>query len=461
MDPKHSHGPDRTDYSETPEDLTEVHASILRENPEPSASSTPIPLWLLSVCGVAVTCAGFYLGMFHGGFRGDVFNERQSSPDLLFPQASTGAGAGAAVVAEAPLAKQGEAIYQNCQACHQTTGLGLPAQFPPLAKSGYVIQGEKRLVAILLKGIQGPFQLDGKPYNGGQMPAWEGALTDKKIAAVASFVRSSFGNGASEITPAKVAAARKEFADRKTSWSQADLDQIPADATLPDAAAPAGAPPAPNAAPATGLPATGNGTPPTSGAPAPAPAAPAVASAAAATPEQIATGKAIYMQICFACHQPNGLGLPSVFPPLVKSEYVNGSAERFAAMILKGNNPPMTVNGVTYAAAVMPAQEAALPDEKIALVMTYVRASFGNNAPPVTPDVVAAARAKFAEKHTAWSEAELKAFDTTAPVAPGTPPEAPLKPVPASPAAPAPQSSGDAKPAEPSAPKPADPAPAQ
>ena len=51
-----------------------------------------------------------------------------------------------------------------------------------------------------------------------------------------------------------------------------------------------------------------------------------------------------------------------------------------------------------------------LDDDKIAAVMTFVRASFGNNAAPVTPELVAAARKKFADRKTPWTEAELKAW---------------------------------------------------
>jgi len=143
----------------------------------------------------------------------------------------------------------------------------------------------------------------------------------------------------------------------------------------------------------------------------------AQAPAATPSPEQVAQGKATYMMICVACHQPTGLGLPAVFPPLTKSEYVNGSAERFAAMILKGNMGPMTVDGKPFN-NIMPGQEAMLTDEKIAAVMTYVRQDFGNSAPPVAAEVVTAARKKFAERKTPWTEAELKAWKDDAPAAP-------------------------------------------
>ena len=143
---------------------------------------------------------------------------------------------------------------------------------------------------------------------------------------------------------------------------------------------------------------------------------------AAASPEQIAAGKQLYMTICVACHQPTGLGLPMVFPPIVKSEYVNGSAERLIAMILKGNAGPMTVDGKLYN-NIMPGQEMLLTDDKVASVLTYVRQAFGNNAPPVSAEMVAAARKKFAERKAPWTEAELKAWkDDSAPPAANTPP---------------------------------------
>jgi mono/diheme cytochrome c family protein len=138
---------------------------------------------------------------------------------------------------------------------------------------------------------------------------------------------------------------------------------------------------------------------------------------AAATPEQLEEGKKTYMMVCMACHQPTGMGLPAVFPPL-NTEYAVGSPERFAAMILKGNAGPMTIDGKMYN-NIMPGQEAMLTDDKIAAVMTYVRQNFGNKAPAVSADVVAAARKKFADRKTPWTEPELKAWKDGA--APATP----------------------------------------
>lgn len=129
----------------------------------------------------------------------------------------------------------------------------------------------------------------------------------------------------------------------------------------------------------------------------------------AAAGDQMAAGKQVYMMVCVACHQPNGMGLPGVFPPLTKQEYASGPAERFAAMILKGVAGAMTVDGKVYN-NIMPGQEAMLSDEKIAAVMTYVRGNFGNAAGPATAEIVAATRKKFADRKAPWTEAELKAW---------------------------------------------------
>jgi mono/diheme cytochrome c family protein len=414
-------GSDRIDYQETPDDITEVHAAVEREKPEPSADVTPMPIWLTGLCAAATVWAGIYFGIFNGGLSGNVYNEYESSPAVLFPLPPKAGKGGAAAAQAQTLAQQGKSVYtQNCLACHGPAGAGMPGMAPALAKSEYVTGSEKRLVGVILKGLKGPITVhnETKPYSG-NMVAWEATLSPKKIAAVSSYIRSEWGNTAPEISEAKVIAAKKEFEARKDQWTEAELFQIPADATLPDeggAAAPAA--PAPAGAPGAPAPATpGVAAVPAPAAPAapgaaPAPATPgahAPVALAKASPEQIDAGKTLYMGICVACHMPNGAGLPGAFPPLTKSHYVNGSIERFAAIILKGNNPPFVIDGKTYVVP-MPPQEAALDDTKIASIMTFVRNSFENSGGLVTPEMVAAARKKFAEHKTPWTQAELDAW---------------------------------------------------
>lgn len=100
-------------------------------------------------------------------------------------------------------------------------------------------------------------------------------------------------------------------------------------------------------------------------------------------------GKKIYSQVCVACHQTTGQGIPSAFPPLAKSDYLNNDVNRSIKGVVKGLTGPITVNGKKYNGA-MPAQ--ALNDQQIADVMSYVYASWGNNKAVVTPAMVKAQR---------------------------------------------------------------------
>jgi mono/diheme cytochrome c family protein len=126
---------------------------------------------------------------------------------------------------------------------------------------------------------------------------------------------------------------------------------------------------------------------------------------APATPMDL--GKKVYAGNCQNCHQASGDGQPGSYPPLVSSEWVLGSKERLAAILLKGVQGPLTVKGATFGSMVMPAQETLLTPEKIADLMTYIRGTWGNTAGPVTVDEVNAAKTKFTSHPAAWTEADL------------------------------------------------------
>jgi nitrite reductase (NO-forming) len=106
---------------------------------------------------------------------------------------------------------------------------------------------------------------------------------------------------------------------------------------------------------------------------------------------QIEKGKQVYMGLCFACHQPDGKGLPNVFPPLAGSDFLQADHERAIRIVLKGLSGPVVVNGKAINSA-MPPQEAVLTDAQIADVLTYVLNSFGNQGDAVTADHVKAIR---------------------------------------------------------------------
>lgn len=120
---------------------------------------------------------------------------------------------------------------------------------------------------------------------------------------------------------------------------------------------------------------------------APAPVAPVAKSKA----DKITFGKRVYAQACQACHQANGEGIPQVFPPLAKSDFLNADSKRAIRAVLNGLSGEITVNGSKFNGA-MPAQ--LLDDEQIANVLTFVYNSWGNSGKAVTAAQVKAERAK-------------------------------------------------------------------
>ncbi len=121
-------------------------------------------------------------------------------------------------------APDGARIYAaTCQACHQASGLGLGSQFPPLVGSEWVLGREDRLVLIILHGVVGEIEVEGEMFNG-LMPTWGPSFTDADVAAVATYVRNSWGNKAAPISEATVTRVRTSHA-RTTPWTAAELQR--------------------------------------------------------------------------------------------------------------------------------------------------------------------------------------------------------------------------------------------
>jgi nitrite reductase (NO-forming) len=102
------------------------------------------------------------------------------------------------------------------------------------------------------------------------------------------------------------------------------------------------------------------------------------------------SGEAIYKRTCIACHQANGDGIPSVYPPLAKSDYI-ADKEKAISQVIKGSSGEIVVNGKKFNNTMPPQQ---LNDDEIAAVLTFVYSSFGNSGGAVTPDDVKALRGK-------------------------------------------------------------------
>lgn len=102
-------------------------------------------------------------------------------------------------------------------------------------------------------------------------------------------------------------------------------------------------------------------------------------------------GATVYGANCSSCHQPTGLGLPGVFPPIAGDPVVNADDPAEHIQIVLGGLQGKEIGGVAYVSP-MPAFGGLLTDDQIAAVINYQRTSFGNDAPLTTPEEVAAHR---------------------------------------------------------------------
>jgi len=106
-----------------------------------------------------------------------------------------------------PSMDRGKKVFDSyCLSCHQADGNGVPRLNPPLVKTEYVSGDKKKLIGIVLNGLQGEIEVDGETYN--NVMASHDFLTDQQIADVLTYVRNSFGNKFSAVTPAEVKTAR-------------------------------------------------------------------------------------------------------------------------------------------------------------------------------------------------------------------------------------------------------------
>jgi mono/diheme cytochrome c family protein len=111
-----------------------------------------------------------------------------------------------------------------------------------------------------------------------------------------------------------------------------------------------------------------------------------------------------------ACHGNNGKGLEQLGPPLVKSEWVNESPEKLAAILLQGMIGPITVNGKKYTpAAAMPGLKDApqITDADLADVSTFIRHAWNNRKSSVDAKTIKEVREQYKDRQTAFTPEEL------------------------------------------------------
>lgn len=124
--------------------------------------------------------------------------------------------------------------------------------------------------------------------------------------------------------------------------------------------------------------------------------------------DNLIRGKAVYENVCALCHNPDGNGKPNQAPPFVGSEWVLGSPNRMIRIPLAGLSGPLQVKGQTWTLA-MPAMGAALSDDDLAAVLSYIRQSWGNKASAITAAQVKAVKAEIGSRTQPWTAEQLNA----------------------------------------------------
>ncbi|HEY9029108.1 MAG TPA: copper-containing nitrite reductase [Burkholderiaceae bacterium] len=107
--------------------------------------------------------------------------------------------------------------------------------------------------------------------------------------------------------------------------------------------------------------------------------------------DQVKAGEALFTGTCSVCHQANGAGLPGVFPPLAKSDFLAADVQRSIGIPLRGLTGKVTVNGTQYDSVMPPMSQ--LNDDEVANILTFVLNSWGNPGGRVSADDVRKSRA--------------------------------------------------------------------
>ncbi len=199
--------------SETPHPLSTASAEAASEV---QAERRPVPVWLLFLLFILLYWTMVYFDEHGGWFAPEVYSPYRSLTELEMYQPAAGGNK-----------DRGRTVYENvCALCHNTDGAGKPGQAPPFVKSEWALGSANRMIRIPLAGLTGPVTVNSQEYNLPSMPAMGAALSDDDLAAVLTYIRQSWGNNASEITPEQVKAVRAQVGNRTQPWTAAELQTL-------------------------------------------------------------------------------------------------------------------------------------------------------------------------------------------------------------------------------------------
>lgn len=129
----------------------------------------------------------------------------------------------------------GKTHYERiCLACHQGSGEGSPFLAPPLVDSEWVLESPKRLIALVMDGMTGPVTVNGITYTADTAPQVQPLmpglrtnpeLNDEQMAAILTYIRNSWGNGATPVSQQAVSDYRKQH-EARLPFTEAGLKKI-------------------------------------------------------------------------------------------------------------------------------------------------------------------------------------------------------------------------------------------
>lgn len=145
------------------------------------------------------------------------------------------ADAGKALDEEAlkQFAKGRQQFLSICAGCHGTDGRGIKRFGPPLVQSEWVLGDERKLSLILLHGMEGPLEVNGKKYDAPDilpvMPS-HSVVDDSNIAAILTYIRNEWGHQAGAVARGTVGKTRVSSQGKVVPWTAEELNELSLDA---------------------------------------------------------------------------------------------------------------------------------------------------------------------------------------------------------------------------------------
>jgi mono/diheme cytochrome c family protein len=180
--------------------------------------SPTVPVWIFCLMLLLLFACGVYFDRHSGWFDDQVYAPFHDSDELAAYQPVSGAAA---------LMLEGQKTYSSiCAACHGDSGQGKPGQAPPLAGSEWVNAADfKEVAEIPQLGLNGEVHVEGQDWNSQMAPMGAG-LSDSDLAAVLTYIRSSWGNKGADVSAADIKAMRAAVAGHPAIGGEAGLKAI-------------------------------------------------------------------------------------------------------------------------------------------------------------------------------------------------------------------------------------------